>query len=181
MRVTRKVFSIYSEDKLISSIEERAFCEGYLAAQKEFAEEEENGSSTRSKVLGYGALGAGAAALGAGGYAGIKKGNALDIIDKHNKLPEQIRENEMIKNEIDRKKKQFINLASGGEKYENKLSNALGKNGYGWAENDVKSLIDNSKSYKKAMNVGKKLGLAGGVLGVGYGVSRYFDKKKKND
>ena len=68
MRITRKVFSNYSEESLISAIEERAFCEGYLAAQKEFAEEEDNGSSTRSKVLGVGALGAGAAALGGIGY-----------------------------------------------------------------------------------------------------------------
>lgn len=29
MRVTRKVFSIYSEEALISAIEERAFNEGY--------------------------------------------------------------------------------------------------------------------------------------------------------
>lgn len=39
MRVTRKVFSNYSEtaEDLISAIEERAFCEGYQAAQREFA------------------------------------------------------------------------------------------------------------------------------------------------
>ena len=34
--IRRKVFSSYSEEDLISAIEERAFCEGYLAAQKEF-------------------------------------------------------------------------------------------------------------------------------------------------
>lgn len=39
MRVTRKVFSEYSEiDDIISAIEEKAFCEGYQAAQKEFGE-----------------------------------------------------------------------------------------------------------------------------------------------
>ena len=40
MRVTRKVFSIYSEEDLISAIEEKAFCEGYIAAQKEFGNKE---------------------------------------------------------------------------------------------------------------------------------------------
>ena len=34
--IRRKVFSSYSEEDLISAIEERAFCEGYQAAQKEF-------------------------------------------------------------------------------------------------------------------------------------------------
>ena len=181
MRVTRKVFSIYSEDKLISAIEEKAFCEGYQAAQKEFAEEEDDnsGSSKRSKALGYGAIGTGAVALGAGGYAGIKRGIARNIIDSNidvqtDGLPEEFKK--QVKGEIKRKKNQFVNLASGGEKYENKLSKVLGESG--WAENDVKALVDNSKSYKKAMNVGKKLGLAGGVLGAGYGVSKYLDKKK---
>ena len=47
MRVTRKVFSIYSEDELISSIEERAFNEGYQAAQKEFGENLDAGSLAR--------------------------------------------------------------------------------------------------------------------------------------
>ena len=181
MRVTRKVFSIYSEDELISSIEERAFNEGYQAAQKEFAEENED-SSKRSKALGYGALGTGAAALGAGGYAGIKKRIAHNIINSNididtDGLPEEFKKE--VKGEIKRKKNQFVNLASGGKKYEDKLSKKLGE--YGWAEDDVKALVDNSKSYKKAMNVGKKLGIAGGVLGAGYGISRYLDKKKKND
>ena len=35
MRITRKVFS---NKNLINTIKERAFCEGYLAAQREFAE-----------------------------------------------------------------------------------------------------------------------------------------------
>jgi len=35
MRITRKVFS---SKNLINTIKERAFCEGYLAAQREFAE-----------------------------------------------------------------------------------------------------------------------------------------------
>ena len=47
MRVTRKVFSIYSEDELISSIEERAFNEGYQAAQREFGENLDAGSLAR--------------------------------------------------------------------------------------------------------------------------------------
>ena len=40
MRITRKVFSTYSKEDLISAIEERAFCEGYQAAQKEFGNKE---------------------------------------------------------------------------------------------------------------------------------------------
>ena len=47
MRVTRKVFSIYSEDELISAIEERAFNEGYQAAQKEFGKSLDEGSLAR--------------------------------------------------------------------------------------------------------------------------------------
>jgi len=35
MRITRKVFSIYSESDLINEISERAFCQGYLAAEEE--------------------------------------------------------------------------------------------------------------------------------------------------
>jgi len=35
MRITRKVFSIYSESDLIDEISERAFCQGYLAAEEE--------------------------------------------------------------------------------------------------------------------------------------------------
>jgi len=178
--IRRKVFSSYSEEDLISAIEERAFCEGYIAAQKEFAEEEED-SSKRSKALGYGAIGTGATALGVGGYAGIKKRIAHDIMNSNTHIPDGLSEEfkKEAEREIKRKKNQFINLASGGKKYEDILSKALGE--YGWAENDVKALVDNSKSYKKALNVGKKLGLAGGVLGAGYGVSRYLDKKKKND
>lgn len=48
--IRRKVFSNYSEEALISAIEERAFCEGYIAAQKEFG--------AQSKALGILAPGA---------------------------------------------------------------------------------------------------------------------------
>lgn len=48
--IRRKVFSNYSEEALISAIEERAFCEGYIAAQKEFG--------AQSKALGIFAPGA---------------------------------------------------------------------------------------------------------------------------
>ena len=48
--IRRKVFSNYSEKDLISAIEERAFCEGYIAAQKEFG--------AQSKLLGAIAPGA---------------------------------------------------------------------------------------------------------------------------
>ena len=85
MRVTRKVFSIYSEEDLISAIEEKAFCEGYQVAKKEYAEEEENNaSSTRSKALGYGALGAGAVGLGGLGHyvkGALDYGKTVDIYE----------------------------------------------------------------------------------------------------
>lgn len=48
MRVTRKIFSEYSEiDDVISAIEERAFNEGYQAAQKEFGKDLDAGSLAR--------------------------------------------------------------------------------------------------------------------------------------
>lgn len=48
MRITRKVFSEYSEiDDIISAIEEKAFCEGYQAAQKEFGKSLDEGSLAR--------------------------------------------------------------------------------------------------------------------------------------
>lgn len=69
MRVTRKVFSIYSEDKLISVVEEKAFCEGYQAAQREFAEEEEEKSRDHKRKIGVGLTGIGAV----GGAVGVGK------------------------------------------------------------------------------------------------------------
>lgn len=81
MRITRKVFSIYSEDKLISAIEERAFNEGYQAAQREFAEEEddekEEKSRARKRNIGKVLTGAGVV----GGAVGA--GKTLVDIDKN--------------------------------------------------------------------------------------------------
>ena len=68
--IRRKVFSNYSEESLISAIEERAFCEGYLAAQKEFAEEEEEARERKRKI------GAGIAGIGGVG-AGVGLGKTL--------------------------------------------------------------------------------------------------------
>ena len=68
MRITRKVFSEYSEiNDIISAIEERAFNEGYMAAQKEFAEEEED--KDRKRKIGKVLTGAGIV----GGVAGTAK------------------------------------------------------------------------------------------------------------
>jgi len=69
MRITRKVFSIYSEDKLISAIEERAFNEGYQAAKED--EERKKKLGTAAKV-GIGIAGT-TAAVG-GGLVAARKG-----------------------------------------------------------------------------------------------------------
>ena len=63
--IRRKVFSSYSEEDLISAIEERAFCEGYQAAQKEFAEEEEE-AGERKRKIGVGLTGLGGVGAGVG-------------------------------------------------------------------------------------------------------------------
>lgn len=69
MRITRKVFSIYSEDKLINAIEERAFNEGYQAAKED--EEKKKKLGTAAKV-GIGIAGT-TAAVG-GGLVAARKG-----------------------------------------------------------------------------------------------------------
>ena len=72
--IRRKVFSSYSEEDLINAIEERAFCEGYLAAQKEFAEEEEEARERKRKIgAGIGAGIAGIGGVGAGAGVGVRK------------------------------------------------------------------------------------------------------------
>ena len=192
MRITRKVFSIYSEDKLISAIEEKAFNEGYQAAK-----EDEGGSSTRSKALGYGALGAGAVGLGATGYG------AHQYVQMNKNLQEGVDANidkisEGIKNKLHKR-----GITPSGEAAEklatrnmNNLRNyyakALGrgdKKAQEKAEKMIKSqlgehgdkLINNAKNFKRAA-LGSGAGIVGaGVLGVGYGVSRYFDKKKNKE
>ena len=63
MRVTRKIFS---SKNLINAIEEKAFNEGYLAAQREFAEEEEDESRDRKRKIGKVLAGVGAVGAGAG-------------------------------------------------------------------------------------------------------------------
>ena len=63
--IRRKVFSNYSEEDLINAIEERAFCEGYLAAQKEFAEDEEE-ARERKRKIGAGIAGIGGVGAGVG-------------------------------------------------------------------------------------------------------------------
>ena len=167
MRITRKVFSIYSEDELISAIEEKAFNEGYQAAQKD-----EKGSSTRSKVLGYGALGSGAVALGAGGYGvhqayqGTK--NIYKGIDA-NKLSESKAE-ELINN--------YTKAIGRGDKKaqqeaEKIIKSQLGEHG--------EKYLKNVKKFVPATLASGAGTIGAGVLGVGYGVSRYFDKKKKKN
>ena len=192
MRVTRKVFSIYSEDELISAIEEKAFNEGYQAAQ-----EDEKGSSTRSKALGYGALGSGALALGAGGY-GVHQ-----YIQANKNLQEGVDANidkisEGIKNKL--QKRGITPSGEAAEKLANRnmgnlrdyYAKALGrgdKKAIEKAEGMIKSqlgehgekLVKNARNFKLA-TLGSGAGTIGaGVLGVGYGVSKYLDKKKKNN
>jgi len=76
--IRRKVFSSYSEEDLISAIEERAFNEGYQAAQREFAEEEEEARERKRKI------GVGLTGLGGVG-AGVGLGKTLYDIHGNNK------------------------------------------------------------------------------------------------
>jgi len=69
MRITRKVFSIYSEEDLINAIEEKAFNEGYQAAKED--EEKKKKLGTAAKV-GLGVAGT-TAAVG-GGLVAARKG-----------------------------------------------------------------------------------------------------------
>ena len=123
MRITRKVFS---EDELISAIEEKAFNEGYLAAQREFAEEDddekEEKSRNRKRKIGAGIAGAGVV----GGAVGA--GKTLVDIDK---------------NDISFKK-QINDLKDNDKKYYNKRIDE--------AYSAAKELKDNANSkYSKAM------------------------------
>ena len=199
--IRRKVFSSYSEEDLISAIEERAFCEGYQAAQKEFAEEEDNGSSTRSKVLGYGALGAGAAALGGIGYGtkgayDFKKtisGKNINVenlmnwgdrkINAEDEKFKKLRELDNI-NKTDARSKVLDYYA------QDKTKQAI-KNREGYTkllEKAVKADPNNKLAAERLsamnkVNRGIKAGAIGtlgaGALAAGYGISRYFDKKDK--
>ena len=120
MRITRKVFSSYSEiNNIISAIEERAFCEGYQAAQKEFAEEEE--SRDRNRKIGVGLAGAGVVG------AGIGLGKTLyDVHDNktfYNKRIDDL-------------------VADNAEVYKTRVSQA--KNEAEWMRNSAKSRYDKS-------------------------------------
>ena len=212
MRITRKVFSIYSEDELISAIEEKAFNEGYMAAQREFAEEDdEKKSSTRSKALGYGALGAGAATLGAIGYGtkgALDYAKTVNIYEPGTKTAtgdfkkwtnRVINEGEKnpIYKTMEAVGKGKISVDEGVNKVRNaytvdKTRQAI-KNRKGYTEllkEAVKADPNNKLAAERlsAMNKvnkgylpGRIAGASALALGAGYGVSRYLDKKKKND
>jgi len=202
--IRRKVFSSYSEEDLISAIEERAFCEGYLAAQKEFAEEEEdNGSSTRSKVLGAGALGAGAAALG-GMYSGVIGANDF----KNTYSGKNIHVGNLKKwgeGKINAGDEYFKKLQELGKTDGNKTISRSRVYDY-YAKDKTKQAIKNRKEYTKLLkravkadpnnilaverlsamnkvNRGIKIGkigtLGAGALAAGYGISRHLDNKNK--
>ena len=118
MRITRKVFSIYSEEDLISAIEEKAFCEGYQAAQKEFAEEE---SRDRNRKIGIGLTGIGA--VGAGN--GLGK-TLYDVHDNKTFYNKQI--NDLV--------------ADNKEVYDKRINQAKGE--AEWMRNSAKSRYDKS-------------------------------------
>ncbi len=120
MRITRKVFSEYSEiNDIISAIEERAFNEGYMAAQKEFAEEEE--SRDRNRKIGVGLVGAGAV----GSAVGLGK-TLYDVNDNKTFYNKQIDDL----------------VADNAETYKTRINQA--KNEAEWMRNSAKSRYDKS-------------------------------------
>ena len=176
MRITRKVFSIYSEDELISAIEEKAFNEGYQAAQ-----EDEKGSSTRSKALGYGVH----------QYYQMDKNLQEGVDANMDKISEGIK-NKLHKRGITPSGEAAKKLATRNmNNLRDYYAKALGrgdKKAQEKAEKMIKSqlgehgdkLIKNAKNFRLAA-LGTGAGIVGaGVLGAGYGVSRYLDKKKNN-
>lgn len=107
MYIRRKVFSqamdwdngyemeerLYSTgDYELDEILERAFCEGYEAAQREFADDD-----SYDELIGAG-IGAGAVGLGAAGAYGYRKGanalkkHAIDKIEKNEKLTREAKD-----------------------------------------------------------------------------------------
>jgi len=103
MRVTRKIFS---SKNLINAIEERAFNEGYQAAQREFAEEDED--KDRKRKIGKVLAGVGAV----GGVAGTAK-TLYDAYENETHFDKRI--NDLVTDNQERYSKR-INEAEGAAK-----------------------------------------------------------------
>lgn len=76
-------------DNYLDELLERAFCEGYEYAQREFAEkeEEEEKKAKRKKIAKKAAIAAGATLAGIGAYQGvnaIRKNRAGKVLDSYN-------------------------------------------------------------------------------------------------
>jgi len=183
MRVTRKVFSNYSEtEDLISAIEERAFCEGYQAAQREFAKK--NDELTENQKLGIAALGL-TSATGAGMY-GLSKYEGRGVLDKTSSSVRNLVSNtrnsklgkllgveeskgEIAKNKVKRGKEAILDTA---ENLGKKIKNAWGEG------HDLASFKKNAKG--RAAIAGITLAPAAATVGAKKAYDYYKNKNNKD-
>ena len=152
MRITRKVFSIYSEDKLISAIEERAFNEGYQAAQREFAEEDddekEEKSGARKRNIGKVLTGAGVVG------AGVGAGKTLVDIDK-NEISFKKQINDLKDSDKKYYNKRIDEAYSAAQNLENEANSKYSK-GHNEAFSKLKDFDDFEKAWNKTNELEKQ-------------------------
>ena len=151
MRITRKVFSIYSEDELISAIEEKAFNEGYQAAKED--EEKKKKLGTAAKV-GLGVAGT-TAAVGGGLVAARKGLLGHKIQGKVGRAYEKLGEKLGMKSLVE--KGELAQLESAVKEAENewfdktkKAADAIENKSYRGAEKELDEFFESRDNLEKA-------------------------------
>ena len=194
MRIEKRNFSSISE------LEERAFCEGYIYAQREFAEEEDDEESSHGKYKPLAGIGAGASISGFGGYGSYKLSKkAADKLEKAGKLKKSLQE--LYEADLNRLKKDVLRDAQrGGEVAKMRALESgkgildLEKSGMlTEAEKERLSYLRNTTEHKrlktveglekKARDRAKKIGNIGiglGVVGASALAKGLYDYKNRN-